>query len=159
SRVISVSPVRVACKNDVRQPAPRRTQERGPRRTRGKRGLEYCGRLCSMGERIDRITRPELYAAVWNEPVTALAMRMGVSDQAVRKACAAMRIPIPPRGYWARIAAGQSSKRPELPPPKPGEAAEYRVDRTRQSRQTDETPPPQGVQITPAEVKSDLRNV
>src|SRR5690348_10548152 len=83
---------------------------------------------------------------------------MGVSDQAVRKACAAMNVPLPPRGYWARIAAGQSSKRPELPPPKPGEATEYRVDRARQIRQTDDTSAMQAVQIAPAEMRSDLRN-
>src|ERR1700682_2278272 len=111
----------------------------------GKRRLESCGRLCSMSDRIDRITRSELYAAIWNQPVTAVAGTMGVWHKALRKASPATRTPPPPRGYWARIAAGQTSKRPGLPPPKPGEAAEYRVDRARQTRQTDDLSAPQGV--------------
>src|SRR5205823_4669292 len=76
------------------------------------RGCGCCGTMLDMSDRIDRITRPDLYAAIWKQPVTAVALRLGVSDHAVRKACAAMRIPLPPRGYWARIAAGQTVRRP-----------------------------------------------
>ena len=40
----------------------------------------------------------------------------GVSDVAIAKACKQLRIPKPPRGYWAKKAAGQQvDTRPALP--------------------------------------------
>ena len=42
--------------------------------------------------------------------------RYGVSDVAIAKACALLDIPKPPRGYWAKKAAGQKlPDRPALP--------------------------------------------
>src|SRR5262245_63804422 len=60
-------------------------------------------------------TREKLYEEVWARPVMQLAKEMGVSDVAVAKICRKLMIPVPPRGYWARLAAGQSLKRPGLP--------------------------------------------
>lgn len=39
---------------------------------------------------------------------------MGISDVAVAKLCARLQVPKPPRGYWARIEAGQAPRRPPL---------------------------------------------
>lgn len=62
-----------------------------------------------------RISRDELYALVWREPIIRVANRFGVSDVAVAKACRKYQIPLPGRGYWARLKAGQKLQRPPLP--------------------------------------------
>lgn len=63
-----------------------------------------------------RYDRERLYEEVWTEPTQKVAERYGVSDVAIAKACASLNIPKPPRGYWARHAAGHKlPKRPPLP--------------------------------------------
>jgi hypothetical protein len=63
-----------------------------------------------------RYGRQRLYEEVWAEPSQLVATRYGVSDAAIAKACRAMGIPKPPRGYWAKKAAGQKvPARPPLP--------------------------------------------
>lgn len=62
------------------------------------------------------LSRSKLYDLVWTKPVTELAKDFGISDVALAKRCRAINIPLPPRGYWARVAAGQKPKRPALPP-------------------------------------------
>ena len=54
------------------------------------------------------LPRSELYELVWTRPVTELAKEFGISDVALAKRCRALNIPLPPRGYWAKVAAGQS---------------------------------------------------
>jgi len=61
------------------------------------------------------LTRSELYEAVWREAKTTVAKRLGVSDVAIGKACRRAAIPIPPVGYWARVAVGKKPERPALP--------------------------------------------
>jgi hypothetical protein len=73
------------------------------------------------------LKREELYAQVWTEPVRKVAARLGVSDVGLAKACRKLRVPLPKRGYWARVAAGQAPRKPLLPQARPGEPAEYRV--------------------------------
>lgn len=63
-----------------------------------------------------RCTREELYELVWATPVVKLAKTLGVSDVAIAKRCRREGVPVPPRGYWARVAAGQNPSRPSLPP-------------------------------------------
>jgi len=58
--------------------------------------------------------RQRLYEEVWSEPTQQVAKRYGVSDVAIAKACTLLDIPKPPRGYWAKKAAGQ--KLPYRPP-------------------------------------------
>jgi hypothetical protein len=65
------------------------------------------------------LTREELYARVWSEPMAVLGPALGLSDVGLKKTCARLRIPTPPRGYWARVAAGQKVRKsplPKLPP-------------------------------------------
>lgn len=43
-----------------------------------------------------------------------LAPRYGVSDRGLAKICASHCIPVPPRGYWAKVAAGKRTRKPIL---------------------------------------------
>src|ERR1700694_751303 len=52
--------------------------------------------------------RVTMYAEVWKEPVNTVAKRYGVSDVALRKICEKLGVPVPPLGYWAKVAAGQT---------------------------------------------------
>lgn len=53
------------------------------------------------------LTREDLYAQIWAEPMTKVAKRYGLSDRGLAKTCARMGIPVPGRGYWARVQSGQ----------------------------------------------------
>lgn len=66
------------------------------------------------------LTRNELYDRVWAEPVDKLAKEFGLSNVGLGKACRRYEIPVPPRGYWARKAAGQKLRQAPLPPSKSG---------------------------------------
>ena len=61
------------------------------------------------------VERKKLYEQVWSVPASKLALLYGISDVGLAKACKRYNIPRPPRGYWARIAAGQRVRRPALP--------------------------------------------
>jgi hypothetical protein len=61
------------------------------------------------------LTRQQLYDLVWSKPVRDVAQDFGMSDVALAKRCRAVRVPIPPRGYWARVAAGQKPRKTPLP--------------------------------------------
>lgn len=58
--------------------------------------------------------REALYKEVWTTPLTKLGEKYGLSDNGIRKVCKALRIPLPQRGYWAKITAGQSVPTPPL---------------------------------------------
>lgn len=61
--------------------------------------------------------REQLYADVWDEPMTAVAKKYNLSDNGVRKKCKSLNIPTPPFGYWAKKKAGKEvAERPPLPP-------------------------------------------
>lgn len=53
------------------------------------------------------VTREELEKLVWEMPTTQVAELFGVSDKAVAKRCKRLGVSKPPRGYWAKLAAGQ----------------------------------------------------
>jgi hypothetical protein len=63
------------------------------------------------------VTRIELHTRVWQTPLSRLAPELGLSDYALRKLCQRHDIPVPARGYWARLAAGQRVKPSKLPRP------------------------------------------
>ena len=70
-----------------------------------------------MGERTEIYDREKLYEEIWKEPVLMVANRYGVSNVALAKACRKLAVPLPPRGYWARIRARRKAPpRPPLPP-------------------------------------------
>ncbi|PYR93588.1 MAG: hypothetical protein DMF84_09305 [Acidobacteria bacterium] len=62
------------------------------------------------------LTRDELYAFVWTEPTNKVAARYDISERGLGKLCARHNIPVPPRGWWAKTAAGKRVKQEPLPP-------------------------------------------
>jgi len=59
--------------------------------------------------------RQMLYDEIWAEPMTTVTQRYSLSDVGLRKICVKLDVPVPPRGYWARLAAGQVLKKQPLP--------------------------------------------
>ncbi|KAF0183381.1 MAG: hypothetical protein IV086_17995 [Hyphomonadaceae bacterium] len=66
------------------------------------------------------LTRRALYDLVWEKPVRTVAGELGLSDVGLKKVCTRFDIPVPHRGYWAKLAAGQRVHRSPLPPRGPG---------------------------------------
>lgn len=62
-----------------------------------------------------RYEREKLYEQVWAEPVIKVAKIYGISDVALRKTCKKLMVPLPPAGYWAKVAAGKKPRKPQLP--------------------------------------------
>jgi hypothetical protein len=60
------------------------------------------------------VSREDLYELVWSKPMRELAKDFGISDVALAKRCRRLAIPVPGRGYWARVDAGQKPYRPQL---------------------------------------------
>ena len=61
------------------------------------------------------VDREMLYSEVWAEPVSIVATRYGLTDVGLAKACRALAIPLPTRGYWAKVKAGRVMERVPLP--------------------------------------------
>ena len=64
------------------------------------------------------LSREELHKLVWVTPMARLAVQFGLSDNGLAKICRKLDVPYPPRGYWAKLAAGQKVKAAPLPPAK-----------------------------------------
>ncbi len=62
-----------------------------------------------------QFTRQKLYDLVWSEPIKTLAAHFGISDVALAKACRKADIPVPERGYWAKLKASKPVLRTKLP--------------------------------------------
>jgi hypothetical protein len=67
-----------------------------------------------------RLSRKELYELVWSEPLKLVAPRFGISDVALKKACARAEVPTPGLGHWAKKVAGKSMPQVALPERPPG---------------------------------------
>lgn len=100
---------------------------------------------------VDRVT---LYNEVWTDPVTVVATRYGLSDVGLAKICRSLAIPLPSRGYWAKVKAGKIMGRAPLPNLKqtglvatglvklpPEQAAIREAGRKAAARMRKETPP------------------
>lgn len=61
------------------------------------------------------ILREDLYKQVWTTAIQKLAKQYGLSDVGLSKTCRTHRIPTPPRGHWAKLAAGKRTTKPGLP--------------------------------------------
>jgi hypothetical protein len=81
----------------------------------------------SRNGRCVHLDRPTLFEHVWSMPVDKLAKEWGLSGRGLSKACSRLKVPVPPRGYWARVAAGQRVHRPKLPILPPGQAEEILI--------------------------------
>ena len=69
----------------------------------------------TVSDQWNTYNREKLYEEVWAKPVVQVAVQYGVSDVAIHKICKSLNVPVPPRGYWARIRAGEKIKKPPLP--------------------------------------------
>jgi len=69
------------------------------------------------------LSREQLYERVWAQPMAVVAPTLWISDVGLRGRCIGMKIPVPPRGYWARRNAGQRVRQPPLPKLGPRSAA------------------------------------
>lgn len=67
----------------------------------------------------DPVTREQLYAEVWAEPMTKVAVRYGVSSSFMARVCTAMNVPRPEVGYWMRLEFGKTVSKPPLPEARP----------------------------------------
>lgn len=74
-----------------------------------------------------RLDRRTLFERVWTVPVEQLASEWGLSGRGLAKACKRLRVPVPPRGYWARVTGGQRPSRPHLPNLPVGQAEEILI--------------------------------
>jgi hypothetical protein len=59
------------------------------------------------GKQPVELTRGELYKQVWETPMTRLAQSYGITGNGLAKICDRLKVPYPPRGYWAKLAAGK----------------------------------------------------
>jgi hypothetical protein len=53
-----------------------------------------------------------LFERVWSEPLEKIAAEWGLSDRGLAKACHHLKIPVPPRGFWAKAQRRQSRQPP-----------------------------------------------
>lgn len=89
---------------------------RGQVKNRGRTNELTRAKTSGASHFSSRYDRRRLYEEVWSEPTQKVAQRYGVSGVAIGKACTVLDIPKPPRGYWAKKAAGhQLPSRPHLP--------------------------------------------
>jgi hypothetical protein len=82
--------------------------------------------------------RDELHAQIWAEPLCTVARRYGLTDSGLAKICRQLAVPKPPRGYWAKKAAGHEVPVPPLPPLRPGQASEHQMEHYVQPEPTEE---------------------
>jgi hypothetical protein len=66
------------------------------------------------------LSREELYALVWVEPMLKVAARFGVSSSYMARVCSQLQVPRPERGYWAKLEVGKAPATPALPQLHPG---------------------------------------
>jgi hypothetical protein len=87
------------------------------------------------------VSRDELYAQVWATPMSRLAGGYGISGKGLSKICDRLDVPYPPRGYWARKAAGQKVSQLRLPDKAAGVPSQVRIAPT--------LPPPPPPRLAP----------
>ncbi len=75
----------------------------------------------------EKITREELYEAVWSEPIHQLSKALGISDVGLAKVCRKLNVPVPGRGYWAKSRATRKLLRASLPDLEVGQPTEHRI--------------------------------
>ena len=68
-----------------------------------------------MDKNLTYMSRGQLYELVWTKPITHAAKELGISDRGLAKKCLANNIPVPPRGYWAKLEHGKDVRKTPLP--------------------------------------------
>jgi hypothetical protein len=87
------------------------------------------------------VTREALYEEAWATPLTTLAKVYGISDVALAKVCRRLNVPLPGRGYWAKVAAGHAVKKWPLPKTAKLQVATIEPPRPRRARPPEEILP------------------
>ncbi|MTD93913.1 hypothetical protein GIW81_06135 [Hyphomicrobium sp. xq] len=67
------------------------------------------------------VSRQELYELVWSSPMTTVAKQFEVSSSYLARVCAALNVPRPGRGYWAKLVVDAAPPRIPLREPHPGD--------------------------------------
>lgn len=62
------------------------------------------------------LDREELYRDVWSKGAGLVARKYDLTEGDIRKACFALDVPRPARGYWSKVKAGNAPPAPPLPP-------------------------------------------
>jgi integrase len=73
------------------------------------------------------LKREDLHKLVWTAPVSEIAARIGISNVGLAKTCRRAAIPLPGRGYWAKVSADREVETGLLPPAPPGVSEFIRV--------------------------------
>src|SRR5947209_6356178 len=60
--------------------------------------------------------RETLYQEAWEKPIMQLTKKYCMSDVGLAKICKRMQIPLPPRGYWAKVAHNYKPRKRTLQP-------------------------------------------
>lgn len=63
--------------------------------------------VCGQGELWN--ARRLVLQLVWTYPLSKLAVKLGVSDTAIRKRCRRLGLALPPFGHWQRVSARNSA--------------------------------------------------
>jgi hypothetical protein len=68
-----------------------------------------------MSDQLNKITRENLYVAVWAKTLKSLAKEWNTTYLRLAQSCQEMEIPRPSQGYWQAIALGHTVKKMPLP--------------------------------------------
>jgi hypothetical protein len=102
-----------------------------------------------MQRQVVRLTRQELYEKMWLRPAISLAEEFGISGRGLGKICSRFEIPVPPRAYWAKLAAGKHLTKAPLPTVKSDFPSEILIQ-----------PSPEGLAATlPEQVRAEVTTV
>jgi hypothetical protein len=82
------------------------------------------------------VPREKLYALVWETPMIRLAEQFGMSGNGLAKICRRLDVPYPPRGWWAKKAAGHKVRQLLLPKAKSGTPSSVRIFRRERAPET-----------------------
>ncbi|HLW60645.1 MAG TPA: hypothetical protein VKV57_12070 [bacterium] len=80
-----------------------------------KRKSEHGKQTNAIRKLLRDYDREVLYEQVWSEPVLTVAKAYVVSAVRLGKVCRLLNVPVPPRGYWARVRSGGKGRKPPLP--------------------------------------------
>lgn len=67
------------------------------------------------------ISREILYELAWSEPMTSIGKKLSVSSSYLARIYTRLNVPRPAPGYWAKVAAGATPFKPDLPAAQPGD--------------------------------------
>lgn len=103
-----------------------------------------------------KLSREELYEEVWTTPIHRLAVKYGLSDVGLAKACKRMNIPRPPRGHWRRLETGARVRRTPLPAARDGTQLEIEFRRNGETPEKGEARTPSRTPTRPPDMPATL---